>query len=145
HLLMRAPLAHSRGGAASGGGRRLSCARTRCKSGTTETGRPGATQASARVVQWKTIADLWKSNGIDGARHLAIIRRASVPMKGFAMAKSKKDTVGRRGFLKRAAAGAAAALAAKPAAALGQPQPQTEAGRPAAPPASARQVALETS
>src|SRR5215470_16748690 len=59
------------------------------------------------------------------------------------MAKSKKVSVGRRGFLKRAAAGAAAALAAKPAATLAQPQ--TDAVRPAAPPASARQVALETS
>src|SRR5215470_4632380 len=59
------------------------------------------------------------------------------------MAKSKKDAVGRRGFLKRAAAGAAAALTVKPGAATAQPQ--TEAVRPAAPPASARQVALETS
>src|SRR5215472_15558411 len=59
------------------------------------------------------------------------------------MAKSKRDAVGRRGFLKRAAAGAAAALTVKPGAALGQPQ--TETVRPAAPPASARQVALETS
>ena len=59
------------------------------------------------------------------------------------MPKSKKDTVGRRGFLKRAAAGAAAALTVKPAASLAQPQ--TDAVRPAAPPASARQVALETS
>ena len=59
------------------------------------------------------------------------------------MAKSKKNAVGRRGFLKRAAAGAAAALTVKPGAALAQPQ--TDAVRPAAPPASARQVALETS
>jgi thiamine pyrophosphate-dependent acetolactate synthase large subunit-like protein len=59
------------------------------------------------------------------------------------MAKSKKDAVGRRGFLKRAAAGAAAALAVKPGTPLAAPQ--TEVQRPAAPPASARQVALETS
>ena len=59
------------------------------------------------------------------------------------MAKSKRGAVGRRGFLKRAAAGAAAALTVKPSPALAQPQ--TEAPRPAAPPASARQVALETS
>src|SRR4051812_9138445 len=59
------------------------------------------------------------------------------------MPKSKKPFVSRRGFLKRAAAGAAAALAVKPGAALAAPQ--TEAARPAAPPASARQVALETS
>ena len=56
---------------------------------------------------------------------------------------TKKQAVGRRGFLKRAAAGAAAALAVKPGPGLAQPQ--TEAARPAAPPASARQVALETS
>ncbi len=59
------------------------------------------------------------------------------------MAKSKKYAVGRRGFLKRAAAGAAAALAVKPGAASAEPQ--NNAPRPAAPPASARQVALETS
>ncbi len=58
------------------------------------------------------------------------------------MAKSKKASVSRRGFLKRTAAGAAAALAVKPAAALAGPQ---EPARPAAPPPSARQVALETS
>src|ERR1700745_4337699 len=61
------------------------------------------------------------------------------------MAESKKPSVSRRGFLKRTAAGAAAALAVKPGDALAQ-QPQTgDAVRPAAPPASARQVALETS
>ena len=59
------------------------------------------------------------------------------------MAKSKKTSVGRRGFLKRTAAGAAAALAVKPGAALAQAP--AEPARPAAPPASARQVALETS
>src|SRR5262245_25107045 len=58
------------------------------------------------------------------------------------MPKSKKNAVGRRGFLKRAAAGAAAALAVKPTTASGQAP--AEAVRPAAPPASARQVALET-
>ena len=58
------------------------------------------------------------------------------------MAKEKKISVSRRGFLKRAAAGAAAALAVKPGAALAEPQ--AEAVRPAAPPASARTVALET-
>jgi acetolactate synthase I/II/III large subunit len=58
------------------------------------------------------------------------------------MAKSKKASVSRRGFLKRTAAGAAAALAVTPGAALAQPQ--AEPARPAAPPASARQVALET-
>ncbi len=59
------------------------------------------------------------------------------------MAKTKKVSVSRRGFLKRTAAGAAAALAVKPGAALAQPQ--AEPARPAAPPASVRQVALETS
>ena len=59
------------------------------------------------------------------------------------MAKSRKLSVGRRGFLKRAAAGAAAALAVKPGAALAQPQTAAPA-RPAAPPPSARQAALET-
>src|SRR6185436_6684615 len=59
------------------------------------------------------------------------------------MAKSKKPSVSRRGFLKRTAAGAAAALAVKPGAALAQTQ-TAEPVRPAAPPASARQVALET-
>jgi thiamine pyrophosphate-dependent acetolactate synthase large subunit-like protein len=59
------------------------------------------------------------------------------------MAKSKRHAVGRRGFLKRAAAGAAAALTVKPGAA--HAAPQAENVRPAAPPASARQVALETS
>ena len=59
------------------------------------------------------------------------------------MAKSKQHAVGRRGFLKRAAAGAAAALTVKPGAA--HAAPQAENVRPAAPPASARQVALETS
>src|SRR5499427_4830599 len=59
------------------------------------------------------------------------------------MAKSKKISVGRRGFLKRAAAGAAAALAVKPGAASAQTP--SEAVRPAVPPASARTVALETS
>src|SRR5499427_4064759 len=59
------------------------------------------------------------------------------------MPKSKKPSVSRRGFLKRTAAGAAAALAVKPAGALAQTQ--AEPVRPAAPPASARQVALETS
>jgi thiamine pyrophosphate-dependent acetolactate synthase large subunit-like protein len=58
------------------------------------------------------------------------------------MAKSKKTSVGRRGFLKRAAAGAAAALAVKPG--MAAAQAPVEATRPAAPPASARQVALET-
>jgi thiamine pyrophosphate-dependent acetolactate synthase large subunit-like protein len=58
------------------------------------------------------------------------------------MAKSKKNSVGRRGFLKRAAAGAAAALAVKPG--MAGAQAPAEAPRPAAPPASARQVALET-
>jgi len=58
------------------------------------------------------------------------------------MAKSKRISLGRRGFLKRAAAGAAAALAAKPGAAFAAPQ--AEAARPAAPPASAQQVARET-
>jgi acetolactate synthase-1/2/3 large subunit len=57
------------------------------------------------------------------------------------MAKSK-NSVGRRGFLKRAAAGAAAALAVKPG--VAGAQAPVEAARPAAPPASARQVALET-
>src|SRR5438034_9256590 len=59
------------------------------------------------------------------------------------MAKTTKSSVSRRGFLKRTAAGAAAALAVKPGSALAQPQAETQ--RPAAPPASARQVALETS
>src|SRR4051812_35031544 len=59
------------------------------------------------------------------------------------MAKTKKSSVSRRGFLKHTAAGAAAALAVKPASALAQPQ-NAEPVRPAAPPASARQVALET-
>jgi thiamine pyrophosphate-dependent acetolactate synthase large subunit-like protein len=59
------------------------------------------------------------------------------------MAKSKKTSVGRRGFLKRAAAGAAAALAVKPG--MAAAQAPVETARPAAPPASARQVALETS
>jgi len=59
------------------------------------------------------------------------------------VAKSRKLSVGRRGFLKRAAAGAAAALAVKPGAALAQPQTAAPA-RPAAPPPSARQAALET-
>jgi thiamine pyrophosphate-dependent acetolactate synthase large subunit-like protein len=59
------------------------------------------------------------------------------------MAKSKRMSVGRRGFLKRAAAGAAAALAVKPG--VAGAQTPVEAARPAAPPASARQVALETS
>src|SRR2546429_5410690 len=59
------------------------------------------------------------------------------------MAKTKKTSVSRRGFLKRTAAGAAAALAVKPGAALAQPQAEPQ--RPAAPPASARTVALETS
>jgi thiamine pyrophosphate-dependent acetolactate synthase large subunit-like protein len=58
------------------------------------------------------------------------------------MAKSKKHSVGRRGFLKSAAAGAAAALAVKPG--VAGAQAPIEAARPAAPPASARQVALET-
>jgi thiamine pyrophosphate-dependent acetolactate synthase large subunit-like protein len=58
------------------------------------------------------------------------------------MAKSKKHSVGRRGFLKRAAAGAAAVLAVKPG--VAGAQAPIEAARPAAPPASARQVALET-
>jgi acetolactate synthase I/II/III large subunit len=58
------------------------------------------------------------------------------------MAKSKRISVGRRGFLKRAAAGAAAALAVKPG--MAGAQAPVEAARPAAPPASARQVALET-
>jgi len=58
------------------------------------------------------------------------------------MAKSTKVSVGRRGFLKRAAAGAAAALAVKPG--VAGAQAPAEAARPAAPPASARQVALET-
>jgi acetolactate synthase-1/2/3 large subunit len=58
------------------------------------------------------------------------------------MGHSKKTSVGRRGFLKRAAAGAAAALAVKPGEAGAQAP--VEATRPAAPPASARQVALET-
>src|SRR4029077_185260 len=57
------------------------------------------------------------------------------------MAKSKKISVGRRGFLKRAAAGAAAALAVKPG--VAGAQAPVEAARPAAPPASARQVPLE--
>jgi acetolactate synthase I/II/III large subunit len=57
------------------------------------------------------------------------------------MAKSK-NSVGRRGFLKRAAAGAAAALAVKPG--VAGAQAPVEVARPAAPPASARQVALET-
>ena len=59
------------------------------------------------------------------------------------MAKSNKVSVSRRGFLKRTAAGAAAALAVKPAGALAQTP--AEPVRPAAPPASARTVALETS
>src|SRR5438876_1319118 len=59
------------------------------------------------------------------------------------MAKTKKNSVSRRGFLKRTAAGAAAVLAVKPGNALAQPQAEPQ--RPAAPPASARQVALETS
>ena len=59
------------------------------------------------------------------------------------MAKSKDNSVGRRGFLKRAAAGAAAALTVKPGTASAQAP--TDAVRPAAPPASARTVALETS
>ena len=58
------------------------------------------------------------------------------------MAKSKKVAVGRRGFLQRAAAGAAAALAVKPTAAGAQAP--AAASRPAAPPASAREMALET-
>ena len=57
------------------------------------------------------------------------------------MAKSKKISVGRRGFLKRAAAGAAAALAGKAPVATAQTQTDT---RPAAPPPTARQVAQET-
>jgi len=59
------------------------------------------------------------------------------------MAKSKTTSVSRRGFLKRTAAGAAAALAVKPGSVAAQAQ--TEPVRPAAPPASARTVALETS
>ncbi|HKF68400.1 MAG TPA: thiamine pyrophosphate-binding protein, partial [Vicinamibacterales bacterium] len=59
------------------------------------------------------------------------------------MAKSKDNSVGRRGFLKRAAAGAAAALTVKPG--TTSAQAPTDAVRPAAPPASARTVALETS
>src|SRR5579863_9609148 len=57
------------------------------------------------------------------------------------MAQLKKMSVGRRGFLKRAAAGAAAALVAKSPAASAQPQ---TGARPAAPPPTARQLALET-
>src|SRR5579864_4900811 len=53
---------------------------------------------------------------------------------------AKKNSMGRRGFLKGAAAGAAA-LVAQPAAVKAQ---QAQAPRAAAPPASARQVALET-
>src|SRR6201982_59552 len=60
------------------------------------------------------------------------------------MAESKKPSVSRRGFLKRTAAGAAAALAVKPAAGTAQSPQPAERTRPAAPPASARQVALET-
>jgi thiamine pyrophosphate-dependent acetolactate synthase large subunit-like protein len=59
------------------------------------------------------------------------------------MPNAKKMSVGRRGFLKRAAAGAAAALTVKPGAA--HAQAPADAVRPAAPPASARTVALETS
>src|SRR5438093_1435526 len=59
------------------------------------------------------------------------------------MAKTRKNSVSRRGFLKRTAAGAAAVLAVKPGNALAQPQAEPQ--RPAAPPASARQIALETS
>jgi thiamine pyrophosphate-dependent acetolactate synthase large subunit-like protein len=58
------------------------------------------------------------------------------------MAKSNRRSVGRRGFLKRAAAGAAAALAVKPqVAGAQQPAP---AARASAPPPTPRQVALET-
>jgi acetolactate synthase I/II/III large subunit len=56
------------------------------------------------------------------------------------MAKSKKASVGRRGFLKGAAAGAAALVAKTPAA-----KAQEAGGRRAAPLPSARQVAAETS
>jgi acetolactate synthase I/II/III large subunit len=59
---------------------------------------------------------------------------------------SNKLSVGRRGFLKRAAAGAAGALAVKPQVARAQ-QPAPPAGpaaRGAVPPATPRQVALET-
>jgi len=57
------------------------------------------------------------------------------------MAKSKN--LGRRGFLKGAAAGAAA-LVAKPPAALAQQPQQAQAARPTAPLPSATQVAFET-
>jgi thiamine pyrophosphate-dependent acetolactate synthase large subunit-like protein len=59
------------------------------------------------------------------------------------MAKSKERSVSRRRFLKGTAAGAAAALAVRPASALAQTPAESE--RPAAPPASPRQVARETS
>jgi acetolactate synthase-1/2/3 large subunit len=57
------------------------------------------------------------------------------------MPKSNKRSVGRRGFLKRAAAGAAAALAVRPRAAGAQ---QPSPARGAVPPPTPRQVALET-
>src|SRR5258706_8477528 len=58
------------------------------------------------------------------------------------MAKSRKHSVGRRGFLKHAAGAAAAALTVKPG--IAGARTQAETARPAAPPATARQVALET-
>src|SRR5438067_2377880 len=74
---------------------------------------------------------------------MVIITRDRLSERASSMAKTKKNSVSRRGFLKRTAAGAAAALAVKPGSALGRPQAEPQ--RPAAPPASARQVALETS
>src|ERR1700682_1093495 len=55
---------------------------------------------------------------------------------------SNRHSVGRRGFLKRAAAGAAAALTVKPQ--VAGAQQQAPATRAAAPPPTVRQVALET-
>jgi thiamine pyrophosphate-dependent acetolactate synthase large subunit-like protein len=60
------------------------------------------------------------------------------------MARAPRRSVGRRGFLKGAAAGAAALVAAPALAGAQEPQPQAQL-RPSAPPPSAGLVAAETS